>query len=50
MEPGNIAHGRYFAPSFGVREDPVTGSASGPLGVRVGGVAVTVLEGQLRLD
>ncbi|TMQ66247.1 MAG: PhzF family phenazine biosynthesis protein [Candidatus Eisenbacteria bacterium] len=97
IEPGSLAHGRYFAPSFGVREDPVTGSASGPLaeylarhgilvlppgggtvrgrveqgdamgkpgrpelevtgtperitGVRVGGVAVTVLEGQLRLD
>jgi PhzF family phenazine biosynthesis protein len=97
IEPGSAAHGRYFAPSFGVREDPVTGSASGPLaeflarhgvlalppgggtvrgrveqgdamgkpgradlevtgarenisGVRVGGVGVTVIEGQLRLD
>ena len=96
IEPGSVAHGRYFAPSFGVREDPVTGSASGPLaeylarqgvlalpsgggtvrgraeqgdamgkpgrpqlevtgtpeqitGVRVGGVAVTVLEGNLKL-
>jgi PhzF family phenazine biosynthesis protein len=95
-EPGNISHGRYFAPSFGVREDPVTGSASGPLAeylarhgvlalpadggsvrsraeqgdvmgkpgrvelevrgaagtvesVRVGGTAVTVLEGTLRV-
>ena len=97
IEPGSVSHGRYFAPSFGVREDPVTGSASGPLaeylarkgvlplpsgggtvrgraeqgdvmgkpgrpelevtgtperisGVRVGGVAVTVLDGALRLD
>jgi PhzF family phenazine biosynthesis protein len=97
IEPGSAAHGRYFAPSFGVREDPVTGSASGPLAeylarygvltlpagggtvrgrleqgdvmgkpgrpelevtgtpekitdVRIGGFAVTVLEGQLRLD
>lgn len=95
-EPGSISHGRYFAPSFGVREDPVTGSASGPLAeylarhgvlalppeggavrsraeqgdvmgkpgrvelevrgaggkieaVRVGGGAVTVLEGTLRV-
>ena len=95
-DPGSISHGRYFAPSFGVREDPVTGSASGPLaeylarhgvialppeggtvrsraeqgdaigkpgrvelevrgaagtveGVRVGGTAVTVLEGTLRV-
>lgn len=96
IEPGSVAHGRYFAPSFGVREDPVTGSATGPLAeylarqgvlalpagggtvrgrveqgdamgkpgrpeievkgtpeqitdVRVGGVAVTVIEGHLKL-
>lgn len=95
-DAGSVSHGRYFAPSFGVREDPVTGSASGPLaeylarhgvialppdggtvraraeqgdaigkpgrvelevrgaagaveGVRVGGTAVTVLEGTLRV-
>lgn len=94
-EDGSTTQGRYFAPSLGVREDPVTGSASGPLaeylsrhgvlqfpagggpargraeqgdamgkpgraelevtgatgqvqGVRVGGVAVTVLDGSLR--
>jgi PhzF family phenazine biosynthesis protein len=29
LEPGNVAHGRYFAPGFGIREDPVTGSATG---------------------
>jgi len=27
------AHSRFFAPLYGVREDPVTGSAQGPLGV-----------------
>jgi PhzF family phenazine biosynthesis protein len=95
-EPGNVTQGRYFAPAFGIREDPVTGSASGPLAeylarhsvlalpadggavrvraeqgdamgkpgrldlevtgapgrvesVRVGGLAVTVLEGSLRV-
>ena len=95
VEAESASHGRYFAPSLGVREDPVTGSASGPLaeylarhgvlkfpsgggpargraeqgdamgkpgrpelevtgtpdhvqGVRVGGVAVTVLDGTLR--
>ena len=26
------AHSRFFAPLFGVKEDPVTGSAQGPLG------------------
>ncbi len=26
------AHSRFFAPLYGVREDPVTGSAQGPLG------------------
>lgn len=31
LEPGSVTHGRYFAPALGVREDPVTGSASGPL-------------------
>ena len=29
IEPGSIAHGRYFAPGFGIKEDPVTGSATG---------------------
>ena len=31
IEPGNVAHARYFSPGFGVREDPVTGSAAGVL-------------------
>jgi PhzF family phenazine biosynthesis protein len=29
-EPSNVAQSRFFAPAMGVREDPVTGSASGP--------------------
>jgi PhzF family phenazine biosynthesis protein len=95
-EPGHVSQGRFFAPAVGVREDPVTGSASGPFAeylalqgvlalpaaggtvrataeqgyamgkpgqvelevtgrpgaielVRVGGVAVTVLQGTLRI-
>lgn len=28
-EPSHISQGRFFAPAMGVREDPVTGSASG---------------------
>jgi PhzF family phenazine biosynthesis protein len=95
-EPGSVTQGRYFAPAFGIREDPATGSASGPLAeylarhgvislaagggpvrvraeqgdamgkpgrvdlevagaagkvesVRVGGMAVTVLEGSLKV-
>ena len=44
---------RYFAPAFGINEDPATGSAAGPLGVhlvRLGrlssGQMMTVLQGQ----
>jgi PhzF family phenazine biosynthesis protein len=28
VEPANVSHGRFFAPAVGIREDPVTGSAS----------------------
>ncbi|HKA90150.1 MAG TPA: PhzF family phenazine biosynthesis isomerase [Haliangiales bacterium] len=31
IEPGSVAHARFFAPAVGVREDPVTGAAHGPL-------------------
>ena len=31
MEKGNNAHLRFFAPYYGINEDPVTGSANGPL-------------------
>ncbi len=31
IDSGNDAHLRFFAPSFGINEDPVTGSANGPL-------------------
>ncbi|WP_164018425.1 PhzF family phenazine biosynthesis protein [Pyxidicoccus trucidator] len=94
-DASSVAHSRYFVPGIGVAEDPVTGSAAGPLGMylatrgllalpaeggtvrarieqgdaigkpgrievevtgrageperaRIGGVAVTVLEGTLR--
>ena len=32
-EPGVFAHARMFAPALGTSEDPVTGTAYGPLGV-----------------
>jgi len=32
---GVAAHSRFFAPAFGVDEDPVTGSAHGPLGLHL---------------
>lgn len=31
-DPGNLSHGRMFAPAIGIAEDPVTGNASGCLG------------------
>ena len=31
LEKGNDAHLRFFAPYYGINEDPVTGSANGPL-------------------
>jgi len=31
IEKGNYAHLRFFAPFYGINEDPVTGSANGPL-------------------
>jgi PhzF family phenazine biosynthesis protein len=33
LEAGSVAHGRFFAPALGIHEDPVTGSANGPLAV-----------------
>jgi PhzF family phenazine biosynthesis protein len=30
-EPDHVVQGRFFAPALGVREDPVTGAANGPL-------------------
>jgi PhzF family phenazine biosynthesis protein len=32
-EPGVFAHARMFAPALGISEDPVTGTAYGPLGI-----------------
>jgi trans-2,3-dihydro-3-hydroxyanthranilate isomerase len=33
VEKTSAVHSRFFAPAVGVNEDPVTGSANGPLGV-----------------
>ncbi len=33
VDAASAVHSRFFAPSFGINEDPVTGSANGPLGV-----------------
>jgi PhzF family phenazine biosynthesis protein len=33
VEHGSAVHSRFFAPTSGIIEDPVTGSANGPLGV-----------------
>ncbi len=33
IERTSAVHSRYFAPTAGINEDPVTGSANGPLGV-----------------
>jgi PhzF family phenazine biosynthesis protein len=33
VDPHSSVHSRFFCPSFGIDEDPVTGSANGPLGV-----------------
>lgn len=32
VEPTSAFHSRFFAPTVGINEDPVTGSANGPLG------------------
>jgi PhzF family phenazine biosynthesis protein len=32
MEKKSAIHSRFFAPNYGINEDPVTGSANGPLG------------------
>lgn len=32
FEEDSMVHSRFFSPFYGVREDPVTGSAQGPLG------------------
>lgn len=33
VDRGSSVHSRFFAPTVGINEDPVTGSANGPLGV-----------------
>jgi trans-2,3-dihydro-3-hydroxyanthranilate isomerase len=43
VDPGSAVHSRFFAPAVGVDEDPVTGSAIGPLGalIDLAGIGVT---------
>ena len=33
FDKSSSVHSRFFSPTYGIREDPVTGSAQGPLGV-----------------
>ena len=33
FDKGSSVHSRFFSPTYGIKEDPVTGSAQGPLGV-----------------
>lgn len=40
IEATSAVHSRFFAPGLGVNEDPVTGSANGPLGVYLAAVAI----------
>ena len=42
-DASSIAHSRYFVPGMGVAEDPVTGSAAGPLGMYLATHGVLVL-------
>ena len=39
VETSSSVHSRFFAPSVGIDEDPVTGSANGPLGVYLATIA-----------
>ncbi len=35
VDRGSVVHSRFFAPNVGINEDPVTGSAHGPLAVHL---------------
>jgi PhzF family phenazine biosynthesis protein len=50
VDEGSLSHGRYFAPLIGVREDPVTGSASGPLVAHLAAHGVARTPGRFRLE
>jgi len=41
IEESSAIHSRFFAPAVGINEDPVTGSANGPLGVYLYRYAIT---------
>jgi PhzF family phenazine biosynthesis protein len=53
IERKSAVHSRFFAPTLGINEDPVTGSANGPLGVylfeqgllddRIAGDTITII-------
>jgi PhzF family phenazine biosynthesis protein len=49
-EPGSAVHARFFAPGAGVREDPATGSASGPIGAYLVGQGVVSAPVRLRAE
>ncbi|NMO15219.1 PhzF family phenazine biosynthesis protein [Pyxidicoccus fallax] len=45
-DASSVAHARYFVPGIGVAEDPVTGSAAGPIGMYLATQGVLVLPGE----
>jgi PhzF family phenazine biosynthesis protein len=50
LEAGSAVHARFFAPAMGVREDPVTGSASGPVGAYLAAHGVAAAPVRLRAE
>lgn len=44
LSRGVVAHSRFFAPAFGIDEDPVTGSAHGPLALHLVRCGVVPIE------
>lgn len=49
-EPGSIVSARFFAPALGVREDPATGAASGPIGKYLVEQGVVAAPARLRAE
>ena len=50
VEAGNAVQARFFSPAVGIREDPVTGSASGPLGAYLAAEGVVAAPARLRAE
>jgi PhzF family phenazine biosynthesis protein len=46
VDPGSAVHSRFFCPADGINEDPVTGSANGPLGVYLFEQGVVAAKGE----